>query len=76
MRVSNQLPEQHAFGHETDFRFARRDVFKTDLVADFAAKRNAQFLSNPCGEQARLVKSTPRARLDTCRRSTTSTKQL
>ena len=47
------MPQQHAFGDETDLGFRRRDVFETDLVTDFAAEFHAEFLRDACGEQSR-----------------------
>ena len=74
LRVFNHLPQQNAFGDEPDFGFGRRDVFKPDLVADFIAEPDAEFLRHARGEQsrsepARLQDDDLAARRKPCRRS-------
>ena len=76
LRVVNHLPQQHAFGDEADFRFRRRDVLEADLVADFVAKFDAEFLRHARGEQARgqpaRLENRPPARRRAGRASTAS----
>ena len=43
-RIVNHLPEQHTFRHKPDFRLRRCDIFEADLVADFVAKLDIEFL--------------------------------
>ena len=59
LRIVNHLPEQNAFRYKTNFRLRRRDIFEADLVADFVAKLDAEFLRHarreqPRGQPARL----------------------
>ena len=43
-RVLNQLPQQNPFGLKLDARGVADAVFKTDLITDFAAQLDAEFL--------------------------------
>ena len=42
LRVVDQLAQQNSFGHETNSRFFRDDIFESNLVADFATELNAR----------------------------------
>ena len=52
LRIFNHLPQQNTFGYKTNFRFRRRDVFKTDLITNFFAKFYTKFVRDARGEQA------------------------
>ena len=53
LRIVNHLPEQNTFGYKTDFSPRRCDIFETDLVADFVAELDAEFLRHARREQSR-----------------------
>ena len=53
LRIVNHLPQQDAFSLKPDFRLRRCDIFEADLVADFVAKLDAEFLRNARREQPR-----------------------
>ena len=50
-RVVNHLPQQHAFGDETDFGAGGGAVLEADLVADLLAQFHAEFVGHAGGEQ-------------------------
>ena len=53
LRVLKHLPQQHAFGNETDARVGAGDVLEANLVADFAAKLGLAFPGDTRGQQTR-----------------------
>src|ERR1700731_2137670 len=52
-RILNQLPEQNAFGHETNAGALRRDVLEPNLISDFVAKPAIPLEGNARGEKTR-----------------------
>src|ERR1700730_11380345 len=52
LRILNELPQEDSFGDESDAGPIRRDVFETNLVADFFTELAVTFGSDSRSEKA------------------------
>src|SRR5689334_19205933 len=52
-RASNELPEKNAFGFELDARGGADTILESHLIANFAAKLDAEFMRDTGRQQAR-----------------------